>query len=628
MIKTAVILAAGVGSRLGERTADRPKGFLEIEDIPIIEHSIRKLLEVGIEKIIIGTGFMSEIYENFSLKYPQIKCVLNTKYKSTGSMYTLLQLRKHIQKDFILLESDLIYEKLVLQRLMENQKTNVIMASKFTHSCDEVFIEVNDDGHLLNMSKEKKALKNIYGELIGITKISYKAYKRMCSLAKSVIPIKQKLDYEQALVGISGEVKFDVDMIQDIVWGEVDDNTQWDRAVDVIYPLIKARESVPLPVKRNILLNPGPATTTDTVKYAQIIPDICPREKEFGEVMEYISTELTKFVANSEDFTTILFGGSGTSSVEAILSSVVDQHTVIIINNGVYGKRMCQIADAYQLNYLEYKSPTDDALDLKNLENLLRTSHKNISHLAVVHNETTTGLLNPLHAIGTLCKKYEIKLIVDAMSSFAAIPINMKEMNISFLAASSNKNLQGMAGVSFVIANKEHLEGTKEINPRNFYFHLYSQYKHFEMTKQMRFTPPVQTLYALKQAILEAKWEGIKNRKLRYDKMWGILIEGINRLGLEHLVNKGSHSKIITAIMEPTNSNYDFKQMHDFLYEKGFTIYPGKLENLNTFRVANIGDLNDQDIEKFIELLEQYINGISECYHLTKGGEDVVDSKT
>lgn len=609
MIKTAVIVAAGMGSRLGDRTANLPKGFLELDNIPIIEHSIKKLLEIGIEKIMIGTGYKSEIYEKLAGKYPQIKCVFNPRYESTGSMHTLFQLRKHIRKDFILLESDLIYEKLALQKLVENQMSDVILASGFTHSGDEVFIEVNENGHLLNMSKKLKNNNSVYGELIGITKLSYGTFLKMCTFAESVLPIDPKLDYEHSLVGISEEVEFSIDKLNDIVWCEVDDEVQWERAVNVTYPIIKARESVPLTVKRNILLNPGPATTTDTVKYAQIVPDICPREKEFGEVMRFISSELTNFVANQEEYTTILFGGSGTAAVEAILSSVIDQNAVII-NNGAYGSRMCQIAEAYQLNYLEFESSLEDALDINQLEEFILTSSQPISHLAIVHNETTTGLLNPLNAVGALCEKYHIKLIVDAMSSFAAIPIDMKKMNISYLAASSNKSLQGIAGVSFVIVRKEHLEKTQGIKPRNFYLHLYSQFRHFEMMNQMRFTPPVQTLYALKQAILETKREGIENRYARYAKSWETLIEGLTRLGLTHLIKKEHHSKLITAIKEPTNRNYDFKQMHDFFYCKGFTIYPGKYDKLNTFRVANIGEMNDQDMEKFIQLLEQYMKRI------------------
>lgn len=363
-------------------------------------------------------------------------------------------------------------------------------------------------------------------------------------------------------------------------------------------------------VKRNVLLNPGPATTTDSVKFAQIVPDICPREIEFGRLMESVCEELTRFVANPQHYATVLIGGSGTAAVEAILSSAIGTNSVIIINNGAYGKRMCQIAEVYGLAYHEFRSAPDQPIDLNMLEQYMINAPCKVSHLAVVHNETTTGLLNDIKSIGKLCKSYQIEMIVDAISSYGAVPVNMKEMNIAFLAASSNKSLQGMPGVSFVIANRDCLDGLKQAKSRSFYLNLYEQYAYFSETRQMRFTPPVQTLYALKQAIQELKHEGITARYARYCKSWTLLVNGIRRLGLIHLVPEEHHSKIVTSIIEPDCDKYDFQKMHDYFYDRGFTIYPGKLDMLNTFRVANIGDITYKDIELFLELLEEYLEGI------------------
>jgi 2-aminoethylphosphonate aminotransferase len=363
------------------------------------------------------------------------------------------------------------------------------------------------------------------------------------------------------------------------------------------------------PVKRNILLNPGPATTTDSVKFAQVVPDICPREQEFGQVMEYVSEELTRLVADPEEYATVLFGGSGTAAVESMISSVVGTDAVIIINNGAYGKRICEIAEAYGLYYLEFNSSPVEAVDLAALDLFIQASSPAISHLAVVHHETSTGLLNDIASIGSLCAKYRIQMIVDAMSSFAAVPISMHAMNISYLAASSNKNIQGMPGVAFCIANKNKLESIRHQKPRNYYLNLYAQYHYFSSTGQMRFTPPVQTLYALKLAIDELKREGVEQRYRRYCKSWETLIKRISELGLKHQVEEPNHSKIVTAIIEPDSISFDFNDMHDYFYNRGFTIYPGKLGE-KTFRVANMGDINYKDIEVFSELLKTYLVSI------------------
>ena len=359
--------------------------------------------------------------------------------------------------------------------------------------------------------------------------------------------------------------------------------------------------------QRNVLLNPGPATTTHSVKMAQVIPDICPREYEFGDLMEFVSTELTNIVAKPKKYTTVLFGGSGTAVVEATLTSVVPHDKqLLIVNNGAYGKRMCQICESYGMDYIEFESSPIEPIDLKKLKKVIK-ANKNISHLAMIHNETTTGLLNSLDDFGALAKKYNLELIVDAMSSYAALPIKMKKQNIAYLCASSNKNIQGMAGVGFVIAKTKTLDRLKEIKPRNFYLNLFAQYENFIKSHQMRFTPPVQTLYALKQAIIEAKEEGIVNRHRRYSTSWKTLTDELKIMGLKYLVEDEYHSKIITSIFIP--DGVDFDEMHDYLYERGFTIYPGKVADFNTFRVANIGEIDSADIKAFLKLFKGFLDG-------------------
>ena len=331
--------------------------------------------------------------------------------------------------------------------------------------------------------------------------------------------------------------------------------------------------------------------------------------------MEFVSKELTDFVGSNDDYTTILFGGSGTAAVEAMLSSVINDETVVIINNGAYGKRMCEIAESYNLNYIEYKSSELEKINLNKLEELIKKYNLNnsgnekkyISHLAVIHHETTTGILNDIKSIGEICGKYKVEMIVDAMSSFAGIPINMKKMNISYLASSSNKCIQGMAGISFVIANKESLEKTKNIKPRNLYLNMYKQYSYFKDNYQMRFTPPVQVLYALKQAIVEAKKETIEKRHERYKECCKILWKGLDKLKLKKLVSEEASSMLLTSIAEPQIDGYSFEELHDYLYNRGFTIYPGKISSQNTFRIANIGQIYPENMTKFIEILEEYL---------------------
>jgi 2-aminoethylphosphonate-pyruvate transaminase len=331
-------------------------------------------------------------------------------------------------------------------------------------------------------------------------------------------------------------------------------------------------------IRRNILLNPGPATTTDSVKMAQAVPDICPREQEFGDLMEFCATEITKMVGDPNDYKTVLFGGSGTATVEAILNSVIpDSGKVLIIDNGAYGKRMRQITSVYHIPTVVFESSSIAPIDLSALEALIENTD-GLTHLAMIHHETTKRLLNDIAAVGELCKKHNLSFIVDSMSGFAAIPVDMKAMNIDYLAASSNKNIQGMAGIGFAICKKTALEATATIPMRSLYLNLYAQYAYFEKTHQTRFTPPVQTFYALKQAIVET-----------------------------FLIDKEHHSRIITSIIEPDSATYDFNEMHDYFFEKGFTIYPGKVNDYNTFRISNIGQIDHRDMEAFLKVLKTYL---------------------
>ncbi len=365
------------------------------------------------------------------------------------------------------------------------------------------------------------------------------------------------------------------------------------------------------PVKRNILLNPGPATTTDTVKYAQVVPDICPREKEFGELMRSITRDLTSIAADTGKYVTVLFGGSGTAAVEAMLTSAVGTSgKVLIINNGAYGKRQTEIADAFGIDYVEFKSSPLEPIDFNALEEAVVKHKDSLTHISMVHHETTTGLLNDITAVGDLCRKYGLLLIADTVSSYAGIPMDMEKSNISFMASTSNKNIQGMAGICFVIANKADLLALKDKPVRNFYLNLYKQYEYFEKTGQTRFTPPVQTMYALRQAIDEALEEGVEKRYERYSACWKVLLEGLEEAGLEYLVDIENQSHLITTIKEPDLPGYSFDNLHDYMMERDFTIYPGKVGELNTFRIANIGDIYPEDMRKFTGLLVEYMKNL------------------
>jgi 2-aminoethylphosphonate-pyruvate transaminase len=238
-VSSAVFIAAGVGSRLKGHFDQKPKGFISIGDKPIIERSIHILLSNGIEKIFIGTGFKSEYYEALEDKYEQVRCVKNRIFRESGSFFTLYNMRDHIDEDFLLLESDLLYEERAISFIQSDRKENVILASGWTNSGDEFYIEVDENTNLVNMSKNKSELKNTYGELVGISKISFPAFQKLCRWAQSDIETASKRDYEYVFSLIAKQISIAIKKIDDLSWVEIDDLSHLDRALNLVYPKIR-----------------------------------------------------------------------------------------------------------------------------------------------------------------------------------------------------------------------------------------------------------------------------------------------------------------------------------------------------------------------------------------------------
>lgn len=241
-INTAVILAAGLGSRLGELKENRPKAFVTIGGVSLIDRSIQLLVDKGVTKIIIGTGYLSEQFDELANNYPQVVTFKNPIYDKTGSMYTLFVLQELIKEPFILLEGDLLYEPSALDYVLEDEAENIILASDATHSGDEVFIQSGKDGSLEKMNKDKSKLNKISGELVGISKLTRKALTAMVTFAQQQYNNdNHQIHYEDALVGIAHEVALNVKVVKDMAWCEIDDPSHLKRAVSEVYPKILAR---------------------------------------------------------------------------------------------------------------------------------------------------------------------------------------------------------------------------------------------------------------------------------------------------------------------------------------------------------------------------------------------------
>ena len=359
-------------------------------------------------------------------------------------------------------------------------------------------------------------------------------------------------------------------------------------------------------IKRNILLNPGPSTTTDTVKMAQIVPDICPREKDFSRLMKGLRGDLVAIVhGDFNKYTSVLFCGSGTINIDVCLNSLLPENKkVLVVNNGAYSTRAVQICEYYGLPHIDLQFPINEQPDLEIVEQVLR-DNKDIYIVYTTHNETGTGLLNPIREIGALAHKYNSIFVVDTTSSYAMIPINIEMDNIDFCMASAQKGIMAMSGLSFVVGNRQEIEKSKYYPKRSYYCNLFRQFDYFEKTGEMNFTPPVQTIYATIQALKEYFAEGETAKWARHTRVFNAIHKGLDKLGFKDFIKRDLQSGLVVSALYPDDPNWDFMKVHDYCYERGFTIYPGKVEKKGMFRLCALGAIDEKDIEDFFVVFEE-----------------------
>ncbi len=358
-------------------------------------------------------------------------------------------------------------------------------------------------------------------------------------------------------------------------------------------------------IKRNILLNPGPATTTDTVKMAQIVPDICPREKEFGSMMKAMREDLVKIVhGDLEKYTAVLFCGSGTINLDVCINSLLPENgQILVINNGAYSQRAVEICEYYGLPHINLQFPIDEQPDLAKCEEVLK-ANPDIAMVYTTHNETGTGILNPIREIGALAHKYNAIFVVDTTSTYALRPINIEKDNIDFCMASAQKGIQSMTGLSYVVGNRAIIEKSKDYPKRSYYCNLYLQYDFFEKTGEMHFTPPVQTIYATRQALDEYFLEGEEAKWARHTRVFEAIHRGLAELGFKDVIKRELQAGLVVSVRYPDDDNWDFEKIHDYCYERGFTIYPGKISSTDTFRLCALGAIDEEDIVEFFKVLK------------------------
>ena len=359
--------------------------------------------------------------------------------------------------------------------------------------------------------------------------------------------------------------------------------------------------------KDKILFTPGPLTTSRTIKQA-MLRDLGSRDFEFIGLVGQIRTKLVELAcATTADYTTILMQGSGTFGLEAVISSTTPPDgKFLVIINGAYGKRLARIASVLKIETLTLECPENQTPDIDRIRQTLR-DNSGITNVAVVHCETTTGIINPIRQIGQVVADAGAKYFVDAMSSFGAMPVDVNECNIDYVVSSANKCIEGVPGFSFVIAKLSSLIETQGY-ARSVSFDLLDQYRALEKNGQFRFTPPTHALTAFRQALAELEAEGgAEGRGARYKNNRRTLVDGMRKMGFTEYLNAEDQGYIITSFLYPDDANFRFEEFYERLNEKDFVIYPGKVSDADCFRIGSIGRIFESDVSALLAAIKETI---------------------
>ena len=374
--------------------------------------------------------------------------------------------------------------------------------------------------------------------------------------------------------------------------------------------------------KDKLLFTPGPLTTSHLVKQA-MLHDAGSWHFEFSQVVQSLRDQLLRVAGQvpGEGYETVLLQGSGTYGIESVLGSAMPADgKLLVLSNGAYGERMARIAGVLKIEHRVLRCGEAEAPDPNELDAAL-AGDRDITHVALVHCETTTGILNPLEAIGRIVAAHQRVFIVDAMSSFGAIPIGLRESSIDFLVSSANKCLEGVPGFCFVIARKERLLECAG-RARSLSLDLLEQWQGFEKNGQFRFTPPTHALLALAQALQELEAEGgVLARGARYAANHRTLLDGMRTLGFAPFLRPDLQSFIITAFGYPDTPAFRFPDFYRHLSDRGMIIYPGKLTRRDTFRIGTIGRLFPEDIAALVNAVEAALRAIGCTLPVTQAEE-------
>lgn len=358
------------------------------------------------------------------------------------------------------------------------------------------------------------------------------------------------------------------------------------------------------------LFTPGPLTTSRGVKQA-MLRDLGSRDAAFLTVVREIRDRLVTLAgATTATHTTVILQGSGTFGLEAAVTTLVPRDgRLLVAINGAYGRRIATIARTAGLAVTEIAFREDEAVDPARVADAL-AADPSITHVTACHCETTSGVLNPVEALGAVVRAAGKGFLLDSMSAFGALPLDVTRAGVTCLVSSANKCIEGVPGFSFAVCEIAALDAARG-NSRSLSLDLVAQWEGLEANGQFRFTPPTHALLAFHQALAELETEGgPAGRLARYESNRDTLLAGMRRLGFTEYLPEALQTPIISTFRYPPHPKFDFEDFYRRLSEAGYVIYPGKVGAADCFRIGTIGRLHPRDVRDLLAAIEQVLSAM------------------
>jgi 2-aminoethylphosphonate-pyruvate transaminase len=629
MIQRAIFLADSKGRRLNGQ--DVPAPLTEVGGVPLIKRALVSLEQHGIHDAVVVVGYRGEEIRRSVSSDPDITTSIiwvDNPDWHLPDLSSLIRARPYVHESALVVSTELVFAPEILTPVMDQQQ----LGGDATLLVDRKLSRVYDLGNALKVKTQDGRVETVGMELedfdavavgIAVVQPDFLDYlddsgngttltAALNEVVRSGRIGAQDINGSQWQQITSPETRLHAEWLLRAYGGDlsghVDESygsippSDPQRTLSYIEGILSEKAA-----RHYVLFNPGPVLTSPRVKSALVHHDVCHRDSDYSVILRRLHRKLRRVCRGGPEHDIVLISGSGTASMEAALSSCVPPDgKLLAVSNGAFGERFAEIAEVHGIQTVQLRYEWGELIDPEEVDRILADDPEIVATI-MCHNETSVGLLNPVHEVGKICRKRDRMYFVDAVSSLAGEDLDVRRDKIDVLISSANKCLHAISGVSFVCVNKRIWPRIESIPPRVYYLDLKRYHRLSEEISQTPFTPAVSNFFALDAALDELLKGGVSKRIAHYREINGRMRAALQSMGLELFTNTGHESHTITTIKVPDYITFD--ELYEELKSRGYIVYACKKPLADRyFQIANMGDLSDEMIQGFLDTLQHVLH--------------------